>query len=305
MRDIFINWKKQPYKGIVLYFAALVVAGIWLTVMPALGVDYYDAGMNWGFSWFFFGFAFLSYWQLWPFSGIKQPLRGLLAGVIAWIAAAVGWKVILIWFEPTDAFAVFSYTQFFLFTTTWFYHNWPVANLRQPLKGIVLSTAAIVFGFSIYKIIGAIDQMYIFYLPQWFFSFFGDWPISSEKPAVKGAFWTVLIIAFSWVADLIFNVLGKPIASAAGADLFCLVFAAILVGFALESWPFIKVKQPLQGLLVIGSALVLSAVLYPIFYVVFQVADYFIMVWTITVWCFFAIMAWFTEPWLNENTDYC
>jgi hypothetical protein len=294
---------KQPYKGLLLYFAALVVAGIWLWIIPALGVDYYDAGMNWGFSWFFFGFAFLAYWDLWPFSGIKQPWRGLLAGVIAWITAAVGWKVILIWFEPTDALAVFSYTQFFLFTTAWFYHNWPVANLRQPLKGIVMSSAAIVFGLIVYKIIGAIDQMYIFYLPQWFFSLFGDWPISSTKPAVKGTFWAALIIAFSWVTDLIFNTLGKPIASAAGADLFCLVFAAMLLAFALESWPFNKVKHPLQGLLVIGSTLLLSAVLYPIFYFVFQVANYFIMVWTITVWCFFAIMAWFTEPWLNAAEE--
>ena len=72
MRDIFINWKKQPYKGLLLYFAALVVAGLWLAVLPALGVDYYDAGMNWGFSWFFFGFAILGYWELWPVSGIKN-----------------------------------------------------------------------------------------------------------------------------------------------------------------------------------------------------------------------------------------
>jgi hypothetical protein len=208
--------------------------------------------MNWGFSWFFFGFAFLAYWDLWPLSAMQQPYRGLLAGVIAWISAAVGWQVILIWFEPTDALAVLSYTQFFLFTTAWFYHNWPVANLRQPFKGIILSAAAIVFGFSVYKIIGAIDQMYIFYLPQWFFSFFADWPISSTKPAVKGTFWAALILAFSWVTDLIFNALGKPIATAGGGDLFSLAFAAMLLAFALESWPFNKVKQPVQGLLVIG-----------------------------------------------------
>jgi hypothetical protein len=153
----------------MFYFAAIVVAGIWLSVMPALDVDYYDAGMNWGFSWFFFGFAILGYWETWPFSGFKQPLRGLLAGVMSWIAAAVGWKALLIWLEPNNALAVLSYTQFFLFTTAWFYHNWPAAHLRQPLKGIVLSVSAIVFGFNVYKIIGVIDQMYIFYLPPVFF----------------------------------------------------------------------------------------------------------------------------------------
>ena len=121
-----MDWKKQPYKGLLFYFAAIVVAGIWLSVMPALGVDYYDAGMNWGFSWFFFGFAILGYW---------------------------------------------------------------------------------------------------------------------------------------------------------------------------ETWPFEQLKQPLQGLLVISSTLLLSVVIYLICYYVFQVTDYFIMVWTITVWCFFAILAWFTEPW--------
>ena len=299
MRNIVIDWKKQPYKGPMFCFAAIVVAGIWLSVMPKLGVDYYDAGMNWVFSWFFFGFAILGYWETWPFSGMKQPLRGLFAGVMSWIAAVVGWKALLIWLKPNNALAVLSYTQFFLFTTAWFYHNWPATNLRQPLKGIVRSFFAIVFGFSVYKIIGAIDQMYIFYLPQWFFKFFGDWPIFSAKPAVKGTFWAALILAFSWVTDLIFNALGKPIASAGGADLFALAFAAMLLAFALEAWPFNKVKQPLQGLLVIGSTLLLTAVLYPICYFVFQVTDYFIMVWTFTAWCFFAIMAWYTEPWLN------
>ena len=48
MRNLVIDWEKQPYKGLVFYFAAIVVAGIWLSVLPALGVDYYDAGMNWG-----------------------------------------------------------------------------------------------------------------------------------------------------------------------------------------------------------------------------------------------------------------
>lgn len=303
MGNRFINWKRQPFKGLSIFFPAIVIAVIWVSVIPAFGVDYYDAGMNWGFSWFFFGFAILAYWELWPFSGIKQPLRGFLAGVISWIAAVVGWKVFLIWLEPTNALAVLSYTQFFLFTTAWFYHNWPVANLRQPLKGIILSVSALVFGISVYKIIGAIDQMYIFYLPQWFFSFFADWPVSSAKPALKGTFWAATILAFSWVTDLIFNTLNKPISSAGGADLFALVFAAMLLAFAFESWPFNKVKQPFQGLLVIVSTLVLTTALYPIFYYVFQVTDYFIMVRTVTVWCFFAIMAWYTEPWLSETEE--
>jgi len=73
----------------------------------------------------------------------------------------------------------------------------------------------------------------------------------------------------------------------------------MLLAFAWEAWPFNKIKQPLQGLLVIGSTIILTALGYPIFYFVFQVTDYFIMVRTITVWCFFAIIAWFIEPWLN------
>ena len=34
----------------MFYFAAIVVAGIWLSVLSVLGVDCYDTGMNWGFS---------------------------------------------------------------------------------------------------------------------------------------------------------------------------------------------------------------------------------------------------------------
>ena len=118
------------------------------------------------------------------------------------------------------------------------------------------------------------------------------------KASSEGYIWAAIILAFSWITDLIFKTLNKPISSAGGADLFALVFAAMLLAFAFESWPFNKVKQPLQGLLVIVSTLLLTTALYPIMYYVFQVTDYFIMIRTVTVWCFFAIMAWFTEPWL-------
>jgi hypothetical protein len=39
MGNIVIDWEKQPYKGLLFYFAAIVVAGIWLGIANSGEID--------------------------------------------------------------------------------------------------------------------------------------------------------------------------------------------------------------------------------------------------------------------------
>ncbi len=132
-----MNWKEQPNRGLLFFLAAFVVTWVWLTVTGALGIDYFDAGMNWTFSWFFFGFGMLAFFEGWPFlDRVKQPWAGLISGAISWLVSAVGWIVVNSWFGMDGAYALFSYASFFLFTIAWFYHNEPFARLANQQKAL-------------------------------------------------------------------------------------------------------------------------------------------------------------------------
>ncbi len=155
-------------------------------------------------------------------------------------------------------------------------------------------------GYLVYLILGIRDWEYMYYIPQWLFAFFLDWPIPSDIPYLKGTFWAVLIAISIFVTHAIFNTLGIPITTLRGVDLFSLLFTGILLFYALESWPFTGKKQPAQGILVIMSVLVISAVAYPVLFIVLKVADYVTTIWTFTSWCWFAVLANFTYLWPSE-----
>ena len=257
--------------------------------------------MNWTFSWFFFGFGILAFFEGWPFRDrMKQPWAGIISGVISWAVSAVGWTVINTRLGMNGAYALFSYASFFLFTIAWFYHNEPFARLSQPTKGITLFLLSSVLGFVVYWILGPRDWEYLYYIPQWLFFFFLDWPVPSTKPYVKGTFWAVLIVIGMFVTHAIFNALGMSIVTPRGVDLFSLLFIGMLLFNALESWPFAEKKQPAQGGLVIVSVLIISVVAYPILFGMLKVVDYATTVWTFSAWCWFAVLALFTDPWPSE-----
>jgi hypothetical protein len=299
-----MHWKEQPYKGLLFFIAAFVVTWVWLAVTGVLGIDYLDAGMNWTFSWFFFGFGILAFFEGWPFVDmVKQPWAGFISGAIAWVVSILGWIVVNTWLGMDGAYALFSYASFFLFTIAWFYHNEPFPKLSQPTKGIALFLLSGVLGYMVYLILGPRDWEYLYYIPQWLFAFFLDWPIPSDKPYLKGTFWAILILIGMFVTHAIFNALGMPIVTPRGVDLFSLLFVGMLFFYALESWPFVGNEQPVQGALLIVSVLILSVVAYPILFSVLKIADYATTVWTFASWCWFAVLAMFTDPWPSESVD--
>ncbi len=294
-------WKKQPYLGIWTFGLAYIITATWLTFMPKIGFDATDIGMNWIFVWFTIGFGYQIFWDVWPFSKMKQPLGGVLAGITSIIICSIVWKLLLIFFEAGDAYAYLSYTQFFVFTYGWFWHNWPFDKMAQPMKGLIFTGITPIFGLIVFKLIGPIPESYIFYLPLWLFYFFYDSPISSKTPVKKGIFWTAIVLIFSYITYACEIALGFPFETAKGQDVFALAFVFLMLFYALEGWPFSKLPQPFHGLGVCVGTIGLTALAYPIFYGVFNAPEWSIMTWSFTAWVFFAILVWYTPPWLEEE----
>jgi len=299
-----MNYKEQPWRGIVFLVASFVLTAVWFSVLSALGLDSFAIGMNWSFCFFLSGYGILVFFEGWPLADkMKQPWAGFLTGAIALAITGAAWGILDSWIGSVNAFAWLSYSQFFVFTIGWFYHNEPFAKRKQPMKGILLFLLAGVGGYVLYRILGPRDWEYLFYIPQWLFYFFLDWPISSSKPYAKGAFWTVVILGFTWVTNLIFNAIGTPIGSARGIDLLALVFGGIMLGYAFEGWPFAKKKQPAQGLLYIISVLVLTVIAYPIIFNFFGAGEYAVNNWVFTAWVWFCVIFYMTWPWPSEPAE--
>lgn len=167
-----MTWAKQPFLGIWTFSLAYIITTIWLTSMPKIGFDATDVGMNWIFVWFSVGFGYQIFWDVWPFSNMKQPLGGIIAGIVSIVICSFVWKLLLNWFEAGDAYAYLSYTQFFVFAYGWFWHNWPFDKMAQPGKGIIFTALSIVFGLVVFKIIGPLRN-----------------PISSIYPCGSFMFW--------------------------------------------------------------------------------------------------------------------
>lgn len=294
-----MNMRKQPFLGIWTFSLAYIITAVWLQVMPKIGFDATDIGMNWIFVWFSVGFGYQIFWDVWPFSKMKQPLGGIIAGIVTVVICSLVWKLLLNWFEAGDAYAYLGYTQFFIFAYGWFWHNWPFDELAQPWKGIIFTVITIVFGLAVYGTIGPIAENYIFYLPLWLFFFFYDSPISSRTPLRKGFFWTATILVFSYIVYACQIAMGFPFATAKGQDVFALAFIFLMLFYALEGWPFSKFPQPFHGLGVCAGTISMTAMAYPIFYGVFQAPEWSIVTWSYTAWVFFAILFWYTSPWLE------
>jgi hypothetical protein len=303
--DSFFNSAQQPpalfyssrHRGILCLLLAMLASAAWLVWLPPrLGIDPAKMGRDWATSWFFFGFAALAFYNLWPFVGrLRQPAAGLLAGALATIMAIVVWETLLVFIPQDHMVALFSYAQFFLFTIGWFYHNVPFSRLAQPFKGTALSLLSIGLGIWVYQILGPLPQSYIFFIPEFLFLFFDDWPIPALHPWRKGAFWTVLILAGSFLANRLFIWLGAPLDTPRGADLVAVIFAAMLVTYSLDRWPLPAYRQPELGLIKIISTIGLSLLLALVFFKILQLEEYSLSNWVWVCWCFQAIFFWFTR----------
>lgn len=284
------------YRGLYCLLIALLASAAWLFCLPHfLGMDLAKISREWTTSWFFFGFAALAFYELWPFVGrVRQPVAGLAAGLVATFIAILAWEVLSDYWVNEHLFALFSYTQFFLFTIGWFFHNAPFAHLSQPTKGTALAMLSIGLGILVYLWLGPLPQSFIFFVPEFLFFFFADWPIPSSRPWRKGFLWTILILAGSLLTDELFTRLGAPLGTPRGSDLVAVIFAAMLVTYSIEDRHLPQVRQPALGLLKIAATLALSSALACLFFRIIQLDDYVLSGWVWVCWCFQAVFYWFT-----------
>jgi len=271
-------------------------------VTPAIGVSFADAALNYPFAFFFWGMALLSFFDCWPFAGrIPQPWAGLATAALSLIPAVLTWKWLAGRFGEYDAFALLSYAEFFLFAIAWFYDNAPAAGLRQPVKGLFLTGLSIALGWAVYTVIGAIPQMWLYYIPEWLLFFFGSWPIGHDRPYARGTFWVVLILAGTWLTNGILTRMGAPVTTARGEDVASIVFGSMIYTYGFECWPFERIKQPLKGIVVIATTLIIALVLAVLAWRVFQVEDHWVSAWVFAVWTWLVVLLWMIAPWPSQG----
>lgn len=300
-------WTIQPRKGLMFVVIAAIAAFIFVyAVLPGLGLTIFD-GTNYAFPFFFWAFALLSFFGNWPFNKLAQPWGGLLTAVLAWVLAVPSWLIpISLLGDPADptvgpynAFALISYALFFLFMLAWFYDTWPVAGLAQPRKGLVLLAISFVGGWVVYAIIGAIPQMWLYFIPMWLVPTALDyWPTATMKPYLKGTIWLLFVLVGTWLTNLIFEATGIPLYSARGSDFASIIFGGMVYMYTFEGWPFQAMKQPLKGVLLLLTTLLIGAIILPLLsWRVFNVADYMVGAWVFIVWVWLVIFQWLPYPW--------
>jgi len=293
-----MNWKTQPIKGVVLLAISFVFSWIYLTGTFFLGVDPFDSGIIWPTTWFFFGFGALSFGG-WPFTNkLKQPWAGIIMGTFAWIVGILVWIGLKAWMDPYAGYSVLSYALFFLFIISFFMYNHPLSKLGQPWGTLALYVVSFILGYFLFLILGSRDWEWLYIIPGLLFGFFGEWPVSSQKPYRRGAFWTVVITISTLVLVLILNALGTSAYDPWGGDLLGIIFLAMIPFWAFENWPYADKPQPVNGIISIVGTLAITAVVYLIFSNL--LGTYLFSTWSFVLWCFYGTFGLLAAPWPGE-----
>jgi len=301
----FLTWQKwrirlarQPVRGLLYLGMAVAASLVWLKLLaPLLGVPPAIAESHWPFTWFFTGFAGLAFFEKWPFNDRHKPKSSRLLSAFTYtIPAILLWEALAPRLAKQDAYALLGYAMFFLFTIGWFFHNAPVARMRQPWQGLLLTGGALAFGAGFYFLLGRPAGMIIFFVPEFLLLFFGDWPIPSQQPWRKGVFWLAIILAGSFLTHRLFSELGCRVDSLCGGDLMAVIFAAMLLPYSVEYWPYAGRKQPIQGLLLIASTLILSGGIYMLAFGLLHLPSGALPPWVFVTWCFVSILVWYIDP---------
>ena len=295
-------WKKQPVKGLWWIIVSILLSILYMQVVaPALGISYADAGMNYPAMFFFWAFAWISLFEYWPFGHLKQPWTGLASAVLCWILSVVSWGWLSRLMDPYAAVALVMYALFPLFLLAWFSDYLPAAMpMPQPLKGIFLSVACVVIAWVVYTQIGAIPQMWLYFMPMFFAPFFDGWPVADPKynRLIKLVFWTVMFLALTWLFDYVHVLAGAPMSGALGSDFECLVWAGMTPLYVFEMAG--RGKQPSHGILLTVVTYVLTAVFAFLYWRVLRLPEWWASTWVFVWWVWIIVVQFLPYPWPSE-----
>ena len=158
-------------------------------ITPALGLTHADAAVNYPFTFFFWSFALMTLFELWPFRKLVLPWSGFVSGVLAIILAGVSWIVLTYVIEPTDALTIVLYAFFPLCVMTSLASE-AVTNLPlpQPWKGLLLTLASVLLGWLVFLALGAAPQAWVYMTPVFLLVFFDGWPTRADLPTGRSHF---------------------------------------------------------------------------------------------------------------------
>jgi hypothetical protein len=130
------------------------------------------------------------------------------------------------------------------------------------------------------------------------------WPTASMKAHIKGTVWLVFILVATWLTDLVLEAAGFPLYTVRGSDFASIVFGSMLYLHAFEGWPFQRTRQPLKGIWLMLSTLLVGAVILPkLLWSVFNVGDYLVGLWVFVIWGWLVVFLWLSSPGSSSLAD--
>jgi hypothetical protein len=283
-----------------------LILGGW--AVPAAGGDFVDLVFGVGFACFFWACA-LAAWALDcpPFARLPQPYRGLalipVGVLLGWLTWTVAMRLLHDDLANGDAFI--AYAAFFLFMLSLFYDDWPFDRARQPWRALGLVALSFAGGAITYVVVGARPDSWLYFVPMFFIPAFAMWPLAGRGKAwLRGTAWAVIILLLTWGTEVILNLSGLSPATDKGSDFAGILFGGMLSFYCLSAWPFQRVRQPRQGIILVAIMLVLGGVILPmILWDVLDIPYSTASAWVFCAWYVSVFTQWLTAPWPSRAAD--
>ena len=291
--------QQQPILGFWRLGLSILMAALYLRLLaPALGLSQTDAAVNYPFAFFFWSFALMTPFELWPFRKLGLPWSGFVSGLLAIALAGSSWIVLSGTIQPNNALAIFIYAYFPLCVIACLTPE-PVANLNlpQPWKGFLVTLGSLGFGWLVFHVLGPAPQAWVYMIPVFLLVYFDDWPTRADRPIRKLIFWVVVVLFIALAIDFLHGRAGYPVTAADGSDAESLLWAVMMPVYAFDFYQTRRWQQPRKGVTLLLTTYAVTIVLNLLYFGVLQLEDWWISTWAFVVWVFLVIFHWMPMPW--------
>ena len=278
------------------------MAALYLRLLvPALELTQADAAVNYPMTFFFWSFALMTQFALWPFKRLGLPWSGFVSGALAIALAVSSWILLTRLIEPQNALAMIIYAYFPLCVTTCLAPEL-LANLElpQPWKGVLVTLGSLLFGWLAFLVLGAAPQAWVYMVPVFFLVYFDGWPTRADRPVRKLVFWVLVVVLIALAIDFIHSRAGYPVTAAAGSDAESLLWAVMMPVYAFDIYQTHRWPQPRKGLILLLVTYAVTIFLNLLHFGALHIEDWWISTWAFVVWVFLVIFHWMPMPWPEE-----
>ena len=294
--------QRQPTLGFWRLGLSILFALLYLRLLaPAFELAHADAAVNYPLAFFFWSFALMTPFELWPFRRLGLPWSGFLSGALAIVLAVLSWILLSSLIAPQNALSVFIYAYFPLCVTTCLAPEL-VANLQlgQPWKGTLLTLSSLLFGWLVFGVLGAAPQAWVYMIPVFFLVYFDGWPTPADRPVRKLVFWVVIVILIALAIDFLHGLAGHPVTTASGSDAESILWAVMMPVYAFDIYLTRRWEQPRKGITLLLVTYAVTILLNVLHFSVLHMQDWWISTWAFVVWVFLVIIHWMPMPWPED-----